>query len=61
MYFKVKSHYSIEKLVKEYQNFLDIYIVKSYYKDFSYEEQVEFIPIFEVEDDEIKNFLQMRL
>jgi hypothetical protein len=64
LYFIIKSHYSIVEISARASEFFgDLFSEKlfraqlSYYKDISYEEKVEFMPGFEVEDNVIKEFL----
>lgn len=64
LYFILKSHYDYTEISKRAEElFGDMFSQKlfraqlSYYKDISYEEQVEFMPGFEVDDNIVKDFL----
>jgi Nucleotidyl transferase AbiEii toxin, Type IV TA system len=64
LYFIIKSHYSINEISKKAVEFFgDLFSEKlfkaqlSYYKDINYDEQVEFMPGFKVENHIIKEFL----
>lgn len=64
LYFIIKDKLSIEEISNKAKllftdSFNPLLFLKqlSYYKDISYEEQVEFMPGFEVDDETIKKFL----
>jgi Nucleotidyl transferase AbiEii toxin, Type IV TA system len=64
LYFILKSHHNINEISKRAMEFFgDMFSEKlfkaqlSYYKDINYEEQVEFMPGFEVDNETIKIFL----
>ncbi len=64
LYFILKSHHDYAEISKRAEElFGDMFSQKlfraqlSYFKDVSYEEQVEFMPGFEVDDNTVKDFL----
>ena len=64
LYFLIKYHYSIKEISeKASEIYGDLFSEKlfrgqlNYFKGINYDEQVEYMPGFEKEDNEIKDFL----
>jgi hypothetical protein len=64
LYFIIKYHYSISKISEQaHLYFGDLFSEKlfrsqlNYFKGINFEEPVEFMPGFEVSEDEVKSFL----